>query len=342
MNNSEGSAKIAAARTDAADRRVAHARAAWVVIFLLAIAVPVGFFEHGLRQVDNSYSKKRRLLEERAAELEVLITGPSGALYGIDPAHLQGNALNVADVSQSLHYDEEIVHRYLPKLVRLRLVIFPIGLFSMESNLSDTPEYWREFWYQQFWQLPSERNDRQLDLRRFSLIALYPPGIRLAAVRRNFVYDLVPTIDDNGWNHFETAPDTVTEENALVRVRYHAKIMRRELLARNEADLGKTLAELRERGVASALVVLPVHHFYASHFDQEARVRERAALERLSERYGAIVRDYSDDHRFSASEFYDTDHLNTRGAQLISRILDEEIVRPVLSGSSQVDLPTNR
>ena len=306
---------------------VRFVRRSSVFAFVVAVMMVIAVMEVGLRRVENSYTKKRRMLESRASEIDVIVTGPSGALFGIDPSVIGPHAVNLGDVSQSLYYDTELVKRYLPRLPKLRTVVFTVGLFAFEYSLADTPEYWRQFWYQRFWDIPPERDEHSLDLRRFSTIALYPPKIRLKALIHAFHLDVAPEIDANGWRHLgDNDLGSVTEANALERAQYHASIMHPTYIASNERALAETIDRLHARGVATLLVVLPVHPLYVAHFSSAALLRLHAVLGRLASEHGAAVRDYATDSSFSADQFIDTDHLNARGAQRMSAIVARDVI----------------
>ncbi len=301
--------------------------------FLIALAPVVAFVEHGSNQVITSYSKKRQALEARAPELEVVITGPSGALHGVDPSRFQANALNLADVSQSIYYDTAIVQSHLSQLKKLRLLILVVGLFSFEMSLGESPEYWRQFLYLHNWQIPLEVDGHSLDPRRRFASLLYPPWERVHAALGESP-DLVPEIDQNGFAVLAVEKSDVTADNAAERAAYHAKIMRPDFIAANERRFAKLLQAAQGGKIAAAFVILPVHPLYLGRFDPAARAREHAVLARLAVQYGAKVFDYSGDARFKSDHFRDTDHLNAAGAEKISNILDSDVVRPALLGAS--------
>jgi hypothetical protein len=83
---------------------------------------------------------------------------------------------------------------------------------------------------------------------------------------------------------------------------------------------------LQERGIVTALVWPPVHRWYIQHFDAGVRARAHEAFARIAPQHHARFLDYSTDPRFEEEDFYDTTHLNERGAEKFSRILDVDIV----------------
>jgi len=99
--------------------------------------------ETNLLKVENSYSKKKRLLEGKLSEYRVLILGSSLPCKGIDPSFFSSSAFNLSNVSQSLYYDSELISKYAPRMPNLKLVIIPIDFYSLEYNLCKSPEFWR-------------------------------------------------------------------------------------------------------------------------------------------------------------------------------------------------------
>jgi len=298
------------------------------LVGLVVLVAGLGWVERGMRRVDNSYTKKRRGLEKRAADLEVLVLGPSGAMYSIDPAQFHAVTFNAGDVSQSIHYNAAIAERYAPRMPHLRLVIFTFSLASMETTMSDGPEAWRQLWYLHFWDLPPEGPLRRLDVRRYSVLALYPPYARVSALVRRFKYDAAPLIDENGWYRGAIGTDPNLEANGLVRAATHASVMRPIHAVTNAAKMSHVIEQLKARGIATALVLLPVSRAYSRNFDQAAKSRNVALLEELASKSGAQFANYLDDPRFQNSDFFDADHLNATGAKQISQIIDADIVGP--------------
>lgn len=305
-------------------------RAVWrLVLFCLPIALLVLVAEIGLRRVDNSYTKKLRALNERGSELEVLVTGTSTGMYGIDPALFSAKAYNMANVSQSPYYDDALVRPRLAELPRLRLLLVVLSTPSLEMRLGDSPEYWRQYWYERFWGIEPEVPRGPFDARQYSVAALYPRSVLVRAARRAFHYDVAPEITDSGFFPFVADGHMVDDAHAAGRTVYHRSIMRPENLPHNVAALERLVRAARARSLQVAILLPPTSKHYQSRRDPDALGRTLGALAAL-EKEGAKIANYLDDPRFDDSDFADPDHLGVKGAARFSRVLDEELVKPAM------------
>lgn len=307
-------------------RRFKGARALLVVVSAIAMVVA---FELAMRRVKTSYSKKRAMLESRAERVEVLVTGASSSLFGIDPSKLGPDAVNVADVGQSLYYDRMILERYVDRLSRLRLVLLPIGTWGMETTLAKTREAWRWRFYSRYWEIPPPHPQPPLDPRRFSVAALFPPATRAKAL---FTFDLAHELDRNG---FEVAPGTVVPRAAAEREYAIEKAVFSEAnLAENAGELRAILDLLARKGVPAVIVVPPMNPAYFGLLDPDVRARDLAVIRDLTQEFHVTLVDYTTDPRFEEDAFLDVDHLNGVGAARFSTLLGEEVVKPALGATS--------
>lgn len=291
------------------------------VVVLVLVVGAIASFELAMRRVKTSYSKKRAMLEARAPEIEVLVTGASGALFGIDPSKLGPNAVNLAEMSQSLYYDRQIVERYVDRLPRLRLVLLPVGTVTLETSAHVGGELWRSRLYTRYWDFVPPDPEPALDVRRFSVAALFPPAIRMKAL---LTFDLAAQLDANG---FEPAPPgVVTQASAEQEYAAHRALFDAANLEENAGELRRILGLLGRRGVRAVLVMPPVSRFYSGLVEPEVRARDLALLHALTEEFDVRLSDYTDDPRFDDAAFRDADHLNAAGAARFSTILAEELV----------------
>jgi hypothetical protein len=310
------------------------------VLFALPLLALWGFLEQRLRTLDNSYSVKRRQFEARLPDLELVATGSSGALNAVDPDQLGVAAYNLANGSQSLHYDVALVSRYLDRLPRLRIVLIAQPYWYMSYELRNAPEAWRQHFYADFWEVPLERPGRQLvTIQRYSYVALYTPMTTLEYALKGFHVALTEDMRESGWQA-KSVPDPATHAGGLdarwikLRVEGHRQTMRAESLAANRAALQDLAARLRARGVKLVLTWVPVAPEYTRVFGPEALAAQRAAIAELEQQAGVLFYDYGSDARLGPQDFYNADHLNAQGAAKWSRILRAEVVQPLLGSKA--------
>jgi hypothetical protein len=164
-----------------------------LLLFLSPFIVVIPIWEHGLNKVSNSYSKKRQQLESVLPTAEVLVLGTSHALYGINPEYFSLKGYNAANVSQSLFYDKAITLKYLDKLTSLKFVLIDISYFSLWYQVNDGTEYWRDYFYYQFWDIKYPEL-KWYNVNLYSKIMLYTPQLAGAYALKDFNVDLAVNI----------------------------------------------------------------------------------------------------------------------------------------------------
>jgi hypothetical protein len=285
--------------------------------------------EWGMARVPDSHDVKREQLRALASQVDTLILGASESYYGIAPQALSGTAYNLANTSQSLYCDDQLVQRVLPQLPRLRRAILPVSYFTLWFQLYDHPESWRQYQFRQGWGIPPQRLRDRLDLRMWSRVALFSPRTALEQLRAGFRGTLAPQVDDRGWYRVpEQERYELTPTGAREVLSRHHSYMHPAYLAANEAALEHLVATLRGRGVDVVLLTMPVWSTYRAEMQPWYQERTRAVLERLARQYGATVLSFADEPRLTAEDFMDADHLNQRGALRFSALLDEALRAP--------------
>ncbi len=313
---------------------------------LLLILLPVlgyGVCEEArLRRMPTSYARKLDLIRRQGRETRVLILGNSEAFQGIRPSELGCPALNLANTSQSIYYDTRIVLTHLTDLPSLQVVVLPISYFSLRYSAADSMEPWRTYLYRLYFGIPSEgrlsnwwnpRNYLFLlnftEVRRFGFHAL-PPGAG----------SVVP-MDDDGWytggGSGAAGSVDLTPEGGAERVRGHERVMRKENVARNIADLEGLFEVLRSREIVAVLTTLPVHRSYASNMNREHYREMTSTLDGLARKYHIEYRNFLLDKRFADADFADANHLSRRGAVSFSRILRDEVLAVYLQCARDAD-----
>jgi hypothetical protein len=307
-----------------------------LLLFLLPLLTFLGYAEVRLRQIPNGYRNKRASLERQLDSVEVLVLGSSHAYYGVDPNCLSLRTYNLAYVFQSPYYDTRLVLKYLDRMPRLRLVLMDVNYISLWYELADTKESWRDYFYYHFWGI-RYRNLARFDPMMVSYVALYTWKATLGYAKRNFSptcdplpYGFAPACCPNGFGNdptdTTTRPELVRNRWGSVRVQCLDSMIKASHLSENIADLDTMLQELERRHIRVAFVTLPVHECFSRCLSPTINLRTEQIIDSLCVKYGCRRADYRSDGRFVAGDFRDGDHLNFRGAEKFSRILNQDVV----------------
>ena len=299
------------------------------VFGLINLAI-FGLLELRLAKIPNAYARKEALLTAQAKEVEVLVLGSSHGYYAIDPAQFGHKGFNAAYIAQDLYYDSRIALKHLNDMPKLRQVIVPISYHTLETNLCDTPEDWRSFFYRRFYGIPRYDGHKRFDPRNWSLMLLYRNKEVFRFIASGFNINLCPNLRDNGFAATDDfAP--ITPEAGEARIEIHHHDMHEPRLKQNVVYLEQLFTALKARGVRIAIVSVPIHHDYSDLIEREPYDRMQAAIHGLQAKFGATYHDYMFDGRFDTPDYANVDHLNEAGAERFSRILREEVVEPAFA-----------
>lgn len=301
-----------------------------LLLFLLPLATLTGWVEWKLAHMPNTYRQKRADLEQQLSTIKVLVLGPSHALHGIDPARFSQPGYNLANASQTIYYDKELTLRYLDRMSALRLVLIPISYNSLYTQLPDSKERFRCWFYARYWGIDAPGMEL-MDLRRYSGIALYTPQTTVDFLMKGFNVDLLEGLAHNGYLRYDTAGarKNISFEQGAKRVELYRRMMKEEHYDENVNLLTDLVTTLRKRNIQVCFVTTPVFKTFAKYCEPSVFQNNLAALREICSQHGCGYKNYFNDPRFTVRDFYDNDHLNFLGATRFSAILDSEIVRKV-------------
>jgi hypothetical protein len=298
------------------------------ILLALPIFLVIAFFEYNLYKMPTSYNFKKTLIEKNAPTTEILILGSSYSLLGINPDFLNSNALNMADNGQSLYYDWKILEKYIGDMDRLKVVIIPVSYLSFEYGVDNNPEYWRDFFYERYYNIPPENTSHLLDIKRFSFLALYGQRKALIYATKNFKTNLAETFTDKGYDFVEAIQDNqLTEENGKSEAQHYTSLMNPNNAPENIIYLEKIIEKIKDKGALPILITIPTFHTIYDNADQQKYISMQNNIRIVSEKYNILYLNYSKDKRFSSDDFYDSSHLNQKGAEKFTKILNINIAQ---------------
>jgi len=295
------------------------------VLLALPFILIVALIEYRLRRVPNEYSSTKAEIESKAGEVEVLITGTSHAHDGVAREFLSFPAINLGKGSQSLYYDTQLVSKYVDSMPKLKLVIFGISYHALEYRLMNSVEHWRSGFYYQVYGIPSEDKEEGFNLANYSYIALYTPKEAVKRATQGFLGaaeteakpPLIPGMGPQG---------EVSDVHGRLRVQAHEMQMRQGDIRANIVMLESVCALLKQRKVSVVFITVPTYHTYYDHMNPTSYERMQKAMKEITEETGAPYINYLRDDRFTTEDFVNSDHLNKRGAEKFSRILNEDVI----------------
>jgi len=293
------------------------------VIFFIPLLLGLGCLELLVRRIPNEYSFKWKTIDMRCSDIETLVLGNSQLFYGVDTDVLGPTAFNMANVSQTLKYDDYVVTCFGAHLTRLRQVILPLSYFSLVSSLESGDEAWRGKNYRIYWKHPDgwpiQRNMEILNGTALVIKRIYGfylrgnTGITCSATGFGLTY------------RCDRRPANWESTGAAAARRHTVRVHDTKILRENVSHVKSIIEKCRAKGVHVTLVLPPAWETYAEKLDPSQLQAAIITGEELAREPGVTYVNLLQDPRFTADDFYDADHLNEVGARKLARLLTEDV-----------------
>lgn len=288
-----------------------------ILWFLLPICFIAVFLEFALRNIPNDYVVKNDYLKVHASNIEVLVLGSSHTYYGINPAFFSKKGFNAAYVSQSIDFDLAILKKYEKQLKKLHFLVVPVDYFTLYNSLELSDESWRIKNYALYYEL-----DNLPFKYHFELIN----GKFEFAVKRLAYYfksETPITCNELGFGTAYKAYKSLelVENGKLAAKRHTAAKNKSNQKLRNV--LHKFVEFTEQNHIKLVLVTCPAYSSYTNHL-KKAQLHEmyKVIFDVKKGHSNVLYFDFLKHKSFNASDFFDGDHLNDRGAKKFSLLLN--------------------
>ncbi len=281
----------------------------------------------------NSFNKKKTYLENNLNNIEILNLGSSHGLYDINPVCFSYQGYNIAIEGQSLYFDKRILFKYISKMPKLKMVFILISYHTfLAENLSKPKDINRDFFYLHYWNIGC-KDLPIFDVRRFSITSIYSYNEIVSFINSGFKIDLHSNMEKTGFSHFDNGNPLkyITDSSGKKHVGEHNDCFDATKLIYIVNDFEDMLRELKKRNVKIVVLTTPVYHTYSDYCNENYLKMKKNILLEKQKIYNYYIFDYFNDKRFTIEDFMDNDHLKISGATKFSKIIDSEIIKPILN-----------
>lgn len=300
-------------------------------LFGLLLLLTFGSGEWIIRCLPSPYKVKHQWMQMNAQKAECLILGSSHTYYGIQPVDFLPNTFNLANVSQNPEYDFRLLEKYIPQCKALHTVVVPISYFTFfDKNFEDSDEWFLEIYYQLY-----------MNIRKYSFLSKYNFEISnrpvyVGKLQSFFSGKQLPICDSLGFGLGYDLDAKVPEwkEKAAITAERHTS-KDGKVNAESEKYLRKTAQLCRKNSVRLVLVTLPASKSYYSLLDEKQLNETHRIVRSICNDYQLSYFDFLKDERFVDDDFFDSDHLSSRGAQKFSAIFKHALLHSL--GKSEIN-----
>ncbi len=292
-----------------------------VLLFLLPLFIVAFFLEYTIQHIANDYSYKNSYLEKNAGKMEVLFLGNSHSYYGINPKFIDKKSFNASHVSQSLAYDFEIFKKFNPKLTKLKILAIPISYFSLHFNVENGKEAWREKNYCIYYNI-----FRSKKINNYFELTSNSAKTNSSILSDYYTKDKdLRKCSDLGWRlHDSILYNKDIPKNAKRSAKRHNYNVRKNL-KQNRIILREFIAFAKAKNFKILLYTAPVTEQYFNLLNEKKLDQNKNEMEKLTDNKNVFYYNFINDNRFIQADFYDADHLNNKGAEKFSVIINNVV-----------------
>ena len=284
-----------------------------LICFFLLLVVPAVIGEFYVRSLPNPAKSKHAFLQEHSTEIETLVLGSSHTYYGINPFLLGEHAFSAAMSSQTLRYDDYILHAY--PFPQLKTIILPISDFSFYEELEATTSWFVASRYRLYMScnIHPRLSVYDWEITAFpsyieKLKTLWQPlRMKWSNVGQGLEYTLNnrPHVWDNGKER--ASSNSYTDFSSAIMIQPYLEHIA-QTADKNDIQL--------------LLLTTPLSKTYRKYQNQLQVKDMMQRVDDLMNKYSCIrYLDLSSDERFVDTDFYDSDHLNRIGADKMTQIV---------------------
>lgn len=295
-----------------------------ILLFLLPVLLVWLALEVFYRTVDTNFTEKNKQIRTEYADAEVLVLGNSHTLFGVNPDYFQRKTYNIANVSQTLYFDELIFNTYVNELPELKAVILNVSYFSLTEDVNPFGDAWRKYFYKHQMKLDVDIVS-PWDIRNYSLATARRFKKSATLVHEYVSNGTVVSVYPNGYG-VQDKRDIVPDKAAIATI--IAKKHEDGLIdfKTNIKRLIAIVEACKQRNIQVVLVEMPVYEKYDALLNEQKKNKIERTLKDLENTYtNTSYIKLSRDPRFTDSDLRDADHLTNEGAKKASILLNNAI-----------------
>lgn len=298
---------------------------------IIIVMAMLGCMEWYLRSLPNDFKYKREYMDKNANRVKIISLGASTPAMDIMPRFFDLQpSFCCAYATQSPNYDYWILSKYMNQMDSLKYIIYAWGTQMLYRSIKPdgvAPTYCKK--YAIYYDCPyykGFKNQFEISANITDIIAKIKgtdPKLAFTTTEsdgyQSGYYDDVP-YEEGRWNGY--IDQKIKEYNALLEVE-GVEDQKKE----NLNYMYKIFDLCKSHNVTVLLVRYPMDPKLYAGLDKTGLEEVDYYLSQFLQKYDNIkLMDYRDCNLFSYDEMYNANHLNPRGAEKFTRILNDSIM----------------
>ncbi|WP_452219838.1 hypothetical protein [Lacinutrix salivirga] len=292
----------------------------------VVITVLVLFFlTHSLyKTTATNYSYKHEQLLNNYASAETLVFGDSHAFYGLNPEYLKTKTFNASNNFQPIIIDKLLFDKHVDSFPKLKNIILTITEGNLNesysNNLKNLKYYYANQMDLEFPELSA------FNLKKYSLVFTKSIKANYKFYKNSKQNKSLVTALPNGFTTLNTLEASVPnlEESAKSKL---SKVKKDSLqINKNVKRLQSIIDSCKAKRIQVYLVSFPISKPYLNGLDAK-NLKTIDSTSKVLAKANSNVNYINLMHNefFEASDFFDANHLNKKGAEKCTKLLSELI-----------------
>lgn len=276
----------------------------------------------------NAFNQKAAYLKNNK-DIEFLLLGSSHTADAVNPADLPVKSANLASAGQDYQLDSALFFKYIPQLTHLKYVLLEVDYHSLEyKNAKDD---YRLPWYYYY------HGINLADFNFIDKIFLYkssPSFFNKFVLNQFNPFGYKYQCNPYGFitNDFPGAFEDLKYNEALIAGTAGNRLQGRHTEISvsncnfNKHKLSSIIDYCTKNGIGIILLKVPVFSTYRNSYITEKLKRRDAFIDSLILQKPVTLMDYEQDKRFTVKDFRNDDHLNSDGANKLTKMINRDFL----------------
>ena len=305
------------------------------IIFTIICCSIIVAIELSFRSIPNNYSFKYQYLNNHAEHIQIINLGSSLELDGINPKLFHRQAFNAALSAQSPEFDYYFFDKFYCSLDSLKVLILPWSYSSLRQGTLPYGIYLFEYYNKCGFSAPYLKFKQRFAISTYSLEKV----VKILTMRILKGDFSMVTVDSLGWecweDNYANWEDSKQREHAW-RFGNEMKKVCGDGTVCNAETYAAIISRCKARSIHVILLSTPLTGLFIQELDGNQLESVISEGYEYQEKYDNVTYlNMFSNPRFPDSLFFNSDHLNARGATLLTNIVDSIIENHILSINSQ-------
>lgn len=259
----------------------------------------------------------KNYIKNNSKEIETLVTGSSYSSFGFNSCIYKKKAINISAPSQDLYYDYNLVKWAIEnnELKALKEVIIGLSYYCFEYDMSLSAMKGNVYIYNK--NLGLSHNLINIDAVTDGVDETIEIGNEIF----NFTKDnkVIFTVNENENQSILSTEIGKAQAELDCRKNYP------DTVNENTRILDEYIEFLHKKNIRPILVVFPTNKYYYNNFSYRIEKEFKTIINFLKEKYNVEFIDYFRGVEFDDTDFRDVSHLNSKGSEKFTKILNNLI-----------------